>query len=95
MAENREPFCNCSLGKGTIATTPAPLPVELERKQQMLVAEPAKDTPRLWRTPARRLFQCRIVGGEIGEVVFVEPLEDALLVLIQRGVFELALILFK
>ena len=32
---------------GTIAITPAPLPVKLERKGRLLVAVPAKDTPRL------------------------------------------------
>jgi AbrB family looped-hinge helix DNA binding protein len=33
--------------KGTIAITPAPLPVKLERKGRLLVAVPTKDTPRL------------------------------------------------
>ena len=33
--------------KGAIAITPAPLPVKLERKGRLLVAVPAKDTPRL------------------------------------------------
>jgi len=33
--------------KGVIAITPAPLPVRLERKGRLLVAVPAKDTPRL------------------------------------------------
>ncbi len=32
---------------GTIAITPSPLPVKLERKGRLLVAVPAKDTPRL------------------------------------------------
>jgi AbrB family looped-hinge helix DNA binding protein len=32
---------------GAIAITPAPLPVKLERKGRLLVAVPAKDTPRL------------------------------------------------
>ncbi|MGH7926385.1 MAG: AbrB/MazE/SpoVT family DNA-binding domain-containing protein, partial [Candidatus Binatia bacterium] len=32
---------------GTIAITPAPLPVKLERKGRLLVAVPTKDTPRL------------------------------------------------
>ena len=32
---------------GKIAITPAPLPVKLERKGRLLVAVPAKDTPRL------------------------------------------------
>jgi AbrB family looped-hinge helix DNA binding protein len=32
---------------GTIAITPAPLAVKLERKGRLLVAVPAKDTPRL------------------------------------------------
>lgn len=30
---------------GTIAITPGPLPVKLERKGRLLVAVPAKDTP--------------------------------------------------
>jgi AbrB family looped-hinge helix DNA binding protein len=33
--------------KGAIAITPAPLPVNLKRKGRLLVAVPAKDTPRL------------------------------------------------
>lgn len=33
--------------KGAIAITPAPLTVKLERKGRLLVAVPAKDTPRL------------------------------------------------
>lgn len=33
--------------KGAIAITPAPLAVKLERKGRLLVAVPAKDTPRL------------------------------------------------
>ncbi len=33
--------------KGTIAITPAPLPVKLERKGRLLVAVPTKDTQRL------------------------------------------------
>lgn len=33
--------------KGTIAITPAPLPVKLERKGRLIVAVPAKDTPSL------------------------------------------------
>ncbi len=32
---------------GTIAITPAPLPVKLERKGRLLVAVPTKDTPSL------------------------------------------------
>lgn len=32
---------------GTIAITPAPLPVKLERKGRLLVAVPVTDTPRL------------------------------------------------
>ena len=32
---------------GKIAITPTPLPVKLERKRRLLVAVPAKDTPRL------------------------------------------------
>jgi AbrB family looped-hinge helix DNA binding protein len=33
--------------KGAIAITPAPLQVKLERKGRLLVAVPARDTPRL------------------------------------------------
>jgi AbrB family looped-hinge helix DNA binding protein len=33
--------------KGAIAITPAPLEVKLQRKGRLLVAVPAKDTPRL------------------------------------------------
>jgi AbrB family looped-hinge helix DNA binding protein len=33
--------------KGTIAITPAPLSIKLERKGRLLVAVPTKETPRL------------------------------------------------
>src|SRR5688572_31886117 len=47
--------------------------------------------PRI-RKATRRLFQCRVVGSEIGKIVFCETFENSFLGLIRAGVVELAFI---